>query len=73
MEKEQKPIRTTLYLPPELWTQCKLLAVVRGHGATATDIVVTALKQYLAKVRRDAFEARLDKFELAARQKGGRS
>jgi len=61
--KEEKPTRTTLYLPPELWKQCKLLAIVRGCGAT--DIVVTAVKQYLSKVRHDAFEA--------AAKKGGRS
>jgi hypothetical protein len=70
--QKQKPVRTTLYLPPTLWQQCKLLAVVRGRGATATDIVVTALEQYLSKVKRDAFEAKLEKFALAAR-KGGRS
>lgn len=67
--QEQKPIRTTLYLPPELWKQCKLLAIVRG--CDATDIVVTALKQYLSKVKRDAFEAKIKNFEAAVK-KGGR-
>jgi hypothetical protein len=70
MEKENT-VRTTLYLPPTLWKQCKLLAVVRG--CTATEIVSTALEQYVAKVRRDAFEAKLEKFDLAAKRKGGRS
>jgi hypothetical protein len=69
--KEEKSTRTTLYLPPELWKQCKLLAIVRG--CDATDIVVTALEQYLSKVKRDAFEAKLEKFEIAAKRKGGRS
>jgi hypothetical protein len=54
MEKEN-PVRTTLYLPPTLWKQCKLLAVVRG--CTATEIVAMALSQYLAKVKHDAFDA----------------
>lgn len=68
--KEEKPLRTTLYLPPALWKQCKLLAIVRG--CNATDIVVTALTQYLSKVGRDAFAAKLEKFELTAKRKGGR-
>jgi hypothetical protein len=68
--KEEKPMRTTLYLPPELWKQCKLLAIVRG--CDATDIVVTALKQYLSKVKGDAFAAKMKNFEAAVK-KGGRS
>lgn len=69
--EDEKPVRTTLYFPRGLWRECKLLAVVRG--CTATDVVTTAVKQYLAKVKQDAFEAKLDKFELAAKRKGGRS
>jgi hypothetical protein len=47
MKEEDKPIRTTLYLPKSLWKEVRLLAV--ETDTTATDIVVKALAQYLAK------------------------
>jgi hypothetical protein len=47
--QKQKPIRTTLYLPPELWKQCRLEAV--KHNTTATEIVVRAVEAYLAGMK----------------------
>jgi hypothetical protein len=49
MEKKEKPIRTTLYLPPKLWKQCRLEAV--HHNTTATDLVVRALVAFLAGMK----------------------
>jgi len=42
-----KPVRTTLYIPPELWKQTKIEAIKRD--CDATDIVVWALESYLKK------------------------
>ena len=58
-----KPIRTTLYLPPALWKQCKILAI--EYGTPATDIVVLALSRYLPELKREISKAK------AAKQKGG--
>jgi hypothetical protein len=44
MQKE-KPMRTTLYLPVELWKRTKIEAIKRD--CDATDIVVWALEAYL--------------------------
>jgi hypothetical protein len=43
--KKQKPIRTTLYIPPGLWKEVKILAIKRD--CDATDIVVWAIEAYL--------------------------
>jgi len=43
--QKPKPIRTTLFLPPELWKETKILAIKRD--CDATDIVVWALEAYL--------------------------
>lgn len=48
--EQTKPKRTTLYLPPKLWAATKILAIKRG--CDATDIVVTALEQYLNRKRK---------------------
>jgi hypothetical protein len=45
--KQPKPIRTTLYLPPELWKSIRIEAVKRGE--TATTLVTWALEQWLQK------------------------
>ena len=50
---KQKPIRTTLYLPSELWRQCRLLAV--NLNTTATDIVVRALEAYVPGLKAGTF------------------
>jgi hypothetical protein len=42
-----KPMRTTLYLPTELWKQAKIEAIKKN--VNATDIVVWALEAYLKK------------------------
>ena len=47
-----KPIRTTLYFPPELWKQCRLEAV--KHNTTATEIVVRAVEAYLGGMKSGA-------------------
>ena len=47
--KKQKPIRTTLYIPPGLWKEVKILAIKRD--CDATDIVVWAIEAYLKTSR----------------------
>ena len=43
--KEPRTIRTTLYIPPELWKQVKIEAIKRD--CDATDITVWALEAWL--------------------------
>lgn len=47
--KEEKAVRTTLYLPPDLWKECRLLAV--KLDTTATDIVLRALEAYIPALK----------------------
>lgn len=47
MDKPEKPVRTTLYLPPQLWKRMRLEAVKRD--TTATQLVVSACEQWLKK------------------------
>jgi hypothetical protein len=42
-----KPVRTTLYLPPEIWKAFRIEAVKRGE--TATQLVVWAMEAWLKK------------------------
>jgi len=43
----EKPVRTTIYLPPSLWKAAKIKGIEKD--TTATQIVVWALEQYLGK------------------------
>jgi len=45
--QKTKTIRTTLYIPPELWKATKIEAIKKD--VDATDIVVWALEAYLRK------------------------
>jgi hypothetical protein len=47
---KEKLIRTTLYVPPSLWKQYRLLAV--QHDTTATDLVLRALEAYLPSLKK---------------------
>jgi len=62
--QKTKPVRTTLYLPPDLWKQCKIEAIKRD--CDATDIVVEALRRYLgATGRSKEFNAKMKRFDAA--------
>lgn len=47
MTQKIKRVKTTLSFPEDLWKQTKILAIEMDMDAT--DIVVKALEQYLAK------------------------
>jgi hypothetical protein len=44
---KSKPVRTTLYLPADLWKSFRLEAVKRDE--TATQLVVWAMEQWIRK------------------------
>ncbi len=64
--QKQKPTRTTLYLPPELWKQCRLEAVKRN--TTATEIVVRAVEAYIAGLKTGNFDVAAKAARDAARK-----
>ncbi len=45
LKEKAKPVRTTLYLPPDLWKRAKIEAI--KQDVDATDVVVWALEAWL--------------------------
>jgi predicted DNA-binding protein len=48
--KSPPPVKTSLVLPPDLWTRGKALAALEGR--TLSEVLTSAMEEYLARAEK---------------------